>query len=171
MPKSTNEDNVDKIIEKKIPSRIVSVHDTNAFMTTRYHMPDSFVDKTNHKENEIDAHLNAIEEENRNEIQEKDNNRANQERLEKARLRGKYALEKQILNDNYNEILNELCQLEKVDREKRQKDLMNIPKEIFLPAWQRQQEKNELQLELERKFEKIYADASKLTIILVFFFK
>ena len=61
---------------------------------------------------------------------------------------------------NYNEILGELNVLEKADREKRQKELMNIPKEIFLPAWQRQQEKNEIQLELEREFEKIYADSS-----------
>ena len=54
--------------------------------------------------------------------------------------------------------------LEKADREKRQKELMNIPKEIFMPAWQRQQEKNEVQLELERAFEKIYADSSKYII-------
>lgn len=53
--------------------------------------------------------------------------------------------------------------LQKADREKRQKELINIPKEIYVPAWQRDQEKNEMQYDLERKFEQIYADSSKYT--------
>ena len=90
---------------------------------------------------------------------------------------------------NYNEILDELDMLQKVDRDRRQKDLMSIPviafkdtrsffslrkkklttfnslkKEIFLPSWQRSQQKNELQLELEREFEKIYSDSSKFKL-------
>jgi hypothetical protein len=80
--------------------------------------------------------------------------------MEKARLRGKHALEKEILNENYNEILVELNILQQADREKRQKELINIPKDIFLPAWQREQNKNELQLDLERQFEKIYEDSN-----------
>ena len=39
--------------------------------------------------------------------------------------------------------------------------IFDLKKEIFLPAWQRDQEKNELQHELERKFERIYADSSE----------
>lgn len=89
-----------------------------------------------------------------------DQQRTRQERLEKARLRGKHALEKEVLEDDYNDILGELNVLQKADREKRQKELINIPKEIFLPSWQRDQEKNEMQYDLERQFEKIYADSN-----------
>jgi len=91
---------------------------------------------------------------------EQDQMRTHQERMEKARLRGKHALEKEILNENYNDILNDLSVLQKADREKRQKELINIPKEIFLPAWQREQNKNEQQLDMERQFEKIYEDSN-----------
>jgi hypothetical protein len=40
---STNE-NLNKTDSKQV--KLVSYHDANAFMTTRYHMPDSVVDKT-----------------------------------------------------------------------------------------------------------------------------
>jgi hypothetical protein len=145
---------------KKKPGKMVSYHDANAFSTTRYHMPDSCVDKPVTTTTTLDARKQALNEANRLELYETDQIKTNQERMEKARLRGKHALEKEMLNENYNDILIELNQLEKADREKRQKELLNIPKEIFLPAWQRQQEKNEVQIELEREFEKIYADSN-----------
>ncbi len=145
---------------KKKPGKMVSYHDANAFSTTRYHMPDSCVDKPVATTTTLDARKQALNEANRLELYETDQIKTNQERMEKARLRGKHALEKEMLNENYNDILIELNQLEKADREKRQKELLNIPKEIFLPAWQRQQEKNEVQIELEREFEKIYADSN-----------
>jgi hypothetical protein len=50
-----------------------------------------------------------------------------QERKEKARLRGKHALEKEILSENYNQMLHDLSLMQKADREKRQKELLNIP--------------------------------------------
>ena len=157
-------DDSEPIPESK-PTKLVSLHDANAFMTTRYHMPAALVDKAaptsgNCLNEDIDARKEAVNEEARQKMLEQEQSRSNQERAEKARLRGKHALEKEILNENYNEIMDELSVLQKADREKRQKELINIPKEIFLPSWQRQQEKNEHQLELERQFEKIYVDAN-----------
>lgn len=144
------------------PVKIVSLHDADAFMTTRYHMPETIVDRACDDNNEMqdDARRDALDEATRLNTLEQDQMRTKQERLEKARLRGKHALEKEILTENYNDILNDLNMLQKADREKRQKELINIPKEIFLPAWQREQNKNELQLDMERQFEKMYEDSN-----------
>lgn len=161
LPKSDsckNEEELNKLIDKKT-NKLVTLHESNIFATTRYHMPETFVDKSDGL-NEFDARKKALIEENRLIVCQEDQQRYDQERLEKARLRGKHALEKEVLNDNYNNIMKELNVLEQADREKRQKELINIPKEIFLPAWQREQDKNEVQYDMEREFEKIYADSN-----------
>jgi hypothetical protein len=62
-------------------------------------MPETFVDKTLDNYNKLDARQNAVDEEQRNQIIEIEQKRTHQERLEKARLRGKHALEKEILNE------------------------------------------------------------------------
>lgn len=80
---------------------------------------------------EPDARTKAVDEEDRLSRLKNDLSRTRQEYMEKARLRGKHALEKEILNENYAEILNELDMLEKADREKRQKELGNIPVRYF----------------------------------------
>ncbi|CAF0887195.1 unnamed protein product [Brachionus calyciflorus] len=154
------DDQLDKIVDKKT-SKLVSLHDVDVFMTTRYHMPESIVNKASNDEKDtFDARQSAIDEELRQKNLAKEIQRQTNERNEKARLRGKHALEKEILSENYNDIMKELNKLEQADREKRQKELMSIPKEIFVPSWQREQDKNEFQLELERQFEKIYVDTN-----------
>jgi hypothetical protein len=162
---NANNEQLNKLTEsKKETVKMVTYHDANIFMNTRYHMPDSIVDKeTSVSKTNFDARKEAVDEEQRQKQAEQDQNRMQQERLEKARLRGKHALEKEILSENYNEFLNELNVLEKADREKRQRELLQIPKEIFLPTWQREQEKNDVQLELEREFEKIYVGSNLRT--------
>ena len=91
------ENELDKLIEAK-STKMVTYQDFNAFTTTRYHMPETMVDKSNANE-AIDARKEAIDEEERMKLIEKDQSRTNQERLEKARLRGKHALEKEQLNE------------------------------------------------------------------------
>lgn len=152
-------DELKKIDDKK-SVKLVCYHDANAFMTTRYHMPETTVDKTSDNRN---AQKDAEEEAIRLEQMKQEKERTDQERLERARLRGKHALEKEVLHEHYNDFLGELSLLQKVDRERRQKELLNIPKEIFLPPWQRQQEKYEKQHDLEREFEKIYINAQSST--------
>jgi hypothetical protein len=56
-----------------------------------------------------------------------ENARTEHERKEKARLRGKHALDKEVLNGNYAEILKDLDSMQKADRDKRQKELLKIP--------------------------------------------
>lgn len=73
------------------------------------------------------AKEDAIEEEQRVKFAEQEKTRTNQENKEKARLRGKHALDKEILHENYENFLDELDVLEKADRERRQKELLNIP--------------------------------------------
>ena len=137
-------------------------------------MPDTFVEKTNATTagvnfDALDGRRDACIEADRQMEASNERERTGQERLEKARLRGKHALEKEVLNGNYSDILGELSVLERADREKRQRELGNIPKEIFLPAWQRDQHAKEVQYELEREFEKIYADSSKHFVCFIFF--
>ncbi|RNA32341.1 hypothetical protein BpHYR1_048089 [Brachionus plicatilis] len=157
LPKPTD-DNLESVVSKKTV-KLVSMHDVDAFMTTRYHMPETIVNKASLEEMD-DARQSAVDEEIRLKNVEHDLKRQSNERNEKARLRGKHALEKEILSENYNDIMKELNILEQADREKRQKELLNIPREIFVPSWQREQDKKEFQLELEREFEKIYIDAN-----------
>ena len=75
-------------------------------------------------------------------------------------MRGKHALEKEILETNYTHILGDLNALQQADRDKRQRELGDIPRAIFLPAWQREQQKSEMQLNMERRFERIYEETN-----------
>ncbi len=160
-PSSTKSDSLNKTDDSS-KVKIVSYHDAQSLMTTRYHMPDSVIDKANIFDDKQDARKEAKEEETRSKLIEQDHNRMSQERMEKARLRGKHALEKEVLNQNYNEILHELSDLQKVDRDRRQKELMKIPKDIFLPAWQRKQHTEAYQSEMEREFEKILGNNEEI---------
>ena len=126
MPKP-KDDQIENVVNKK-SSKLVSLHDVDVFMTTRYHMPETLVNRPSIEEMDtFYARQSAIDEEMRQKSLEKEHKRQSNERNEKARLRGKHALEKEILTENYNDILKELNMLEQADREKRQKELMNIP--------------------------------------------
>ena len=52
--------------------------------------------------------------------------------------------------------------LQAADREQRQRQLPGIPRHIFLPGWQREQESDELQCDMERQFERIYARGAEV---------
>lgn len=93
------------------------MHDVDAFMTTRYHMPETIVNKATFEEivllkkftsefrfhfflkENFDARQSAINEEKKMKNFEHELKRQCNERNEKARLRGKHALEKEILNE------------------------------------------------------------------------
>ena len=49
---SKDEEELNKLIDKR-PEKMVTLHEANVFATTRYHMPDTFVDK------EIDDQVDA----------------------------------------------------------------------------------------------------------------
>lgn len=75
----------------------------------------------------LDARKEATREEARLVEVEKEASRTRHEQNEKARMRGKHALEKEELAQNYQKTLVELSLLQKADLEKRQKELGNIP--------------------------------------------
>lgn len=129
LPKPVDE--IARLFDPAKPSKLVTVHDSNVFATTRYHMPEHLVDKADENEVMMDAKESAVEEEKRQSEAERDRSRSKNERMEKARLRGKHALEKEVLAENYQEILGELGLLQKADREKRQKELGSIPVSCF----------------------------------------
>jgi hypothetical protein len=79
----------------------------------------------------LDARKEAVNEEARLKQLYDENKMQIQERKEKARLRGKHALEKEILTENYNEMMHDLSLMQKTDREKRQRELLNIPVSFF----------------------------------------
>jgi hypothetical protein len=119
-------DEVDNIISSK-PQKLVTLQNADQFMNTRYHMPETMIDKLSASENVADARKEAEYEQERLKERSNEQKRTEQERKEKARLRGNHALEKELLNGNYNQMLNDLSVLQKADREKRQKELINIP--------------------------------------------
>ena len=80
----------------------------------------------------MNAKESAALEEKRQTQTEREASRTKNERMEKARLRGMHALEKEVLAENYQEILGELSALQKADREKRQRELGNIPVHYIL---------------------------------------
>ena len=84
-PSSIKSDSLNKTDDSS-KVKIVSYHDAQALMTTRYHMPDSVVDKANPSDSKQDARKEAKDEEIRSKLIEKDNTRMSQERMEKARL-------------------------------------------------------------------------------------
>ena len=130
LPKPVDE--LAEIVAQKqplLPPRVVTLHSASLFMNTRYHMPETLVDKASSPPDTQldDARLDAAREEAWIRLATGEKQRTLQERQEKARLRGKRALEKEILSENYADIMRDLSVLQKADREKRQKELGNIP--------------------------------------------
>lgn len=77
----------------------------------------------------------------------------------------------------YDNVLNELSKLERQDRDRRQKEIQNLPvrnngienekrkddeeliqKSIFIPPWRREEEREEKQRQMETAFEQVYQE-------------
>lgn len=94
---------LNKLIEKKA-CKLVTIHEANIFASTRYHMPDTYVEKeigagVEMIEQKQNACYDAATEQQKQQELKNEMERTKQERLEKARLRGKHAIDKQLLND------------------------------------------------------------------------
>ena len=94
---------LNKLIEKKA-CKIVTMHEANIFANTRYHMPDTYVEKEIRAGEEMIEHnqnacQDAATEQQKQKELKNEIERTKQERLEKARLRGKHAIDKQLLNE------------------------------------------------------------------------
>ncbi|CAF3388493.1 unnamed protein product [Rotaria sp. Silwood1] len=138
---------------------IVTVHDPHNFTTTRYHLEERLVTKEDDQQG--DAAQDAIVEQERIDAYVTDKQRLWNEQQEKARVRGDNALKREVLDNAYDNVLEELGKLERQDRERRQKDIQNLPKSIFIPPWRREEEREEKQRQMETAFEQVYQDTHR----------
>ncbi|XP_069104685.1 serine-rich adhesin for platelets-like isoform X2 [Argopecten irradians] len=147
----------DPVLTLDVPKKLaVKMTDANAFSTTHYHLLDNYgVDKAGPTEQE-DARIAAEEEAIRMKEQDQDLVRLHHDRLARARVRHNKALEAELLSHDYNNILMDLSDLQRADRERRQKVVANIPKQVYEPPYCRMEDKEDKQKNMEEAFEDMY---------------
>ncbi|KFO80233.1 Centrosomal protein KIAA1731, partial [Cuculus canorus] len=131
------------------------------FSVTRYHISEPFVDREVDGE-QPDARVAAEEEGNRLEELHREAERQRREQLEKAHLRGTYALKKVHLAQDRERLLKELEQMQNMDRMRRRQIVAQMPPQIFVPSCKRMEIKKEWQRELEFAFEDMYCEDMKM---------
>ncbi|XP_027533233.1 centrosomal protein of 295 kDa isoform X5 [Neopelma chrysocephalum] len=105
-----------------------------------------------------DAHLAAEEEGKRLEELHREAERERREQLEKAHLRGSHALKKVHLAKDRERLLEELEQMQSMDRMRRRQVVAQMPPQLLVPAYKRLEVKEEWQRELEFAFEEMYSE-------------
>ncbi|XP_021355070.1 centrosomal protein of 295 kDa-like isoform X2 [Mizuhopecten yessoensis] len=147
----------DPVLNLGVPKKpSVKMTDANAFSTTHYHLLEDYaVDKAGPNEQE-DARRAAEEEEIRMKEQDQDLVRLHHDRLARARVRHNKALEAELLSHDYNNILADLSDLQRTDRERRQRVVANIPKQVYEPPYFRMEDKEDKQKNMEEAFEDMY---------------
>ncbi|XP_029923683.1 centrosomal protein of 295 kDa isoform X3 [Myripristis murdjan] len=136
-------------------AHIVTRSDVSTFSATHYHMPEAAVDR------EVDsAQLNAQEaaEQEVRRLQElgREAEQEREEQLEKARLRGKHALRRELLMQDRERLLVELEHMQQTDLLRRRQQVSQMPAQIFQPLYKRQQMREDYQREMEFAFEDMY---------------
>ncbi|XP_027533232.1 centrosomal protein of 295 kDa isoform X4 [Neopelma chrysocephalum] len=140
---------------KKIP--LVKPCGSGNFSVTRYHISGPYVDREVDEE-QPDAHLAAEEEGKRLEELHREAERERREQLEKAHLRGSHALKKVHLAKDRERLLEELEQMQSMDRMRRRQVVAQMPPQLLVPAYKRLEVKEEWQRELEFAFEEMYSE-------------
>ncbi|XP_064501126.1 centrosomal protein of 295 kDa isoform X4 [Pseudopipra pipra] len=140
---------------KKIP--LVKPCGSGNFSVTRYHISGAYVDREVDEE-QPDAHLAAEEEGKRLEELHREAERERREQLEKAHLRGSHALKKVHLAKDRERLLEELEQMQSMDRMRRRQVVAQMPPQLLVPAYKRLEVKAEWQRELESAFEEMYSE-------------
>ncbi|KAL5004668.1 hypothetical protein ScPMuIL_018124 [Solemya velum] len=141
----------------------VKLTDVNAFSTTRYHMIEDYgVDRADSGQ-QGDAKKDAEEEAERMLEKQMELDRLRTEQLERARLRHKHALGKELLKNDYEKMVLELSDMQRADRDRRQKVVANIPKQVFEPPHRRMEVAREKQNDMEQAFEDMYMATTDFT--------
>ncbi|KAK3095585.1 hypothetical protein FSP39_016351, partial [Pinctada imbricata] len=143
--------------------RPVKMTDIDNFTTTHYHLREDYtVDKAD-PTIQVDGKLAAEDEQIRIDEKHKELIRLKNDRQTRAVVRHNAALEKELLSHDYGRILHDLSDLQRADRDQRQKFVANIPKQVFEPPHRRLEDKEERQKDLEEAFEDMYmADTNYL---------
>ncbi|NWU31104.1 CE295 protein, partial [Dyaphorophyia castanea] len=127
------------------------------FSVTRYHISEALVDKEVDGE-QPDAHLAAEEEGRRLEELQREAERERRKQLEKAHVRGSYALKKIQLAKDRKRLLEELEQMQAQDRMRRRQVVAQMPPQFSVPPYKRLEIKEERQRELESAFEEMCSE-------------
>ncbi|XP_072180066.1 uncharacterized protein [Diadema setosum] len=133
----------------------VQVTRVDGFATTHYHIPAEYVEKADPHEQD-DARQAAEEEAERMGKEVERVEMELRERHEKAALRHRHAKQKELLKQDYQQLLLELSGLQHADRRRRQAVVADIPRQVFQPPHRRLEEKAERQHQLEEAFEDMY---------------
>ncbi|XP_066555356.1 centrosomal protein 295 isoform X2 [Amia ocellicauda] len=147
-------DPLESIEVKKL--RSVKMSDVDSFSVTRYHLPEACVDREGDKA-QLDARAAALEEARRLEELEQEEGRERGEQLEKARLRGSHALRMVQLSQDRERLLTELEQMQQADLARRRQVVVQMPPQLFVPPYRRQEIKEDWQRDLEIAFEDMYS--------------
>ncbi|XP_070826236.1 uncharacterized protein cep295 [Chaetodon trifascialis] len=134
---------------------VVKKSDVSAFAATHYHMPENIVDREVDPE-QPDAHEGAELEVRRLQDLQKEEKRRREEQLEKARLRGKQALRRELLVQDRERLLVELEHMQQTDLQRRRQQVSQMPPQIFQPLCKRQETREDFQREMEFAFEDMY---------------
>ncbi|XP_045199776.2 uncharacterized protein LOC123554020 isoform X5 [Mercenaria mercenaria] len=134
----------------------VKVTDMNTFSTSHYHLQNEHAVDRAGPEEQTNAREAAGLEADRIKERALELKRLRQDQLERARLRHNAALEKELLKHDYNNILHDLSDLQRADRERRLKIVHSIPKQVFEPPNVRMEDREEKQRNLEEEFENMY---------------
>ncbi|XP_017554762.1 centrosomal protein of 295 kDa isoform X1 [Pygocentrus nattereri] len=126
------------------------------FSITYCHVPETAVDREMETE-QSDAQQAAKLEAQRLKELEREEVHDRQEQLEKARLRGGHALQKEkVIQDNAR-LLCELERLQQADLQQRRQVVNSIPAQIFQPLYRHDELRAEKQRELELAFQDLYS--------------
>ncbi|XP_005102140.2 uncharacterized protein LOC101856585 [Aplysia californica] len=148
---------------EKSQKKAIPMVDMKAFATTHYHIPDYHVVKAAHEEQEMyDAKSLAKETDLKLRQDLKERRRALHEQAERARIRGNQALKTEILKHDLGDMLHDLSLLQRKDRRRRQNVVADLPKQVFIPPERCMEERDERELEMERRFDEIYMQQHKL---------
>ncbi|KAJ8310633.1 hypothetical protein KUTeg_012498 [Tegillarca granosa] len=136
--------------------KLIKTTNADAFSTTYYHMSQDYaVDKADVDQQE-NARLAAEEEQEKIELEQLELKRLHNDRMARARVRHQHALQKEMLKHDYDKMMMDLSDLQRSDRDRRQKVVANIPKQVFEPPYKRLEDREDNQKVMEEAFEDMY---------------
>ncbi|XP_016102973.1 centrosomal protein of 295 kDa isoform X2 [Sinocyclocheilus grahami] len=148
-------------IGKKTP-RPLRCAAAERFSLTHCHMTQTAVDREADTEQQLSAQQAAVLEIQRLEELRREEARARQERLEKARRRGNHALRTEQHTQDRARLLCELERLQQADLLRRRQEVNTVPAQIFQPLYRQQELRDEQQRELEIAFQDVCTEERKV---------
>lgn len=134
---------------------VVKKCDAHSFAATHYHMPETLVDKETISK--PSASVEAEQEVQRITLVQRREEQTREERLEKARLRGREALRREQLFQDHGRLLLELEHMQQTDLRRRRQQVECMPRQIFEPLYRRRDSQLNLQRDMEFAFEDMYS--------------